>query len=493
MSQNFSQQLMNNTNPHRSSLETLMPVRFDNESIIPNGFIFIGLGTHQTSGIGMHVYSHLIPTIERENIDFQDPYIGKWNQEVIHAVGMVARFLYDHTMYIDKKKKYWSMGDSQIALSPYSFQTTTPNKKIGKTIVFRIHLNNRISYSVQIGDLIVDGFFSSKKEILVPRREKANDENLTLANSKTLHVSKSASVHTFLRISFVPPEFNDHGLIKAMLERHLMTLTSEALIKQTLASNTLSPTDFVGLMQWIYSENSKPDSDAKSILSVVRIHNKNLSSNVAFPTIHYYDALDAAFDFNLPENVLPLEYSALLTKEDMEKKLMLKRFDLKVLQNVYFENTRCAVLENPKQGPYLISLISRHFDDLSSEDADRIIRILSSTECIPTTKGMRQPKASFIPSDSLRKDLAIVSLNIKGATNDVPETESFKRSCVSENFLKKIGCRSLDIDSITATQRIGVDAQLKKFVKELLCQPTLSESDKHILRTKKSFQGKHVC
>ena len=137
ISEKFSRQpMMNNTNTYKSTLETLMPVRFDNESIIPNGFIFIGLGTHQTSGIGMHVYSHLIPTIERENIDFQDPYIGKWNQEVIHTVGMVTRFLYDHTMYTDKKKKSWSIEDSQIALSPYSFQTTTPNKKIGKKIIF---------------------------------------------------------------------------------------------------------------------------------------------------------------------------------------------------------------------------------------------------------------------------------------------------------------------------------------------------------------------
>ena len=123
---------MISTNSCRSTLETLIPVRFENELIVPDGFIFIGLGTHQTSGFGMHVSTHLIPTIERENIDFQDPYIRKWNQELVHTVGMIARLLYDQTVFIDKKKKHWSIEDSRIALSSYSFQTTAPNKQIGE-------------------------------------------------------------------------------------------------------------------------------------------------------------------------------------------------------------------------------------------------------------------------------------------------------------------------------------------------------------------------
>ncbi|CAF4939911.1 unnamed protein product [Rotaria sp. Silwood1] len=39
--------------------------------------IFIGLGTHQTTGIGMNAYSHSIPTIQRGNLNLEDPYISK--------------------------------------------------------------------------------------------------------------------------------------------------------------------------------------------------------------------------------------------------------------------------------------------------------------------------------------------------------------------------------------------------------------------------------
>jgi hypothetical protein len=37
----------------------------------PKGRVFVGLATHQTLGCRFHIHAQLIPTIERENIDFQ--------------------------------------------------------------------------------------------------------------------------------------------------------------------------------------------------------------------------------------------------------------------------------------------------------------------------------------------------------------------------------------------------------------------------------------
>lgn len=101
-----------------------MPLKFSNDEIHPSGLIFIGLGTHQTTGIGMHVYSHLIPTIERENLDLQDPYISKWNRELLLSVGQIARFVFDQLMMDNKQ--------FESILASYSFQTSVPNNEIGK-------------------------------------------------------------------------------------------------------------------------------------------------------------------------------------------------------------------------------------------------------------------------------------------------------------------------------------------------------------------------
>ena len=37
-------------------------------------------------GSGFHLHAQLIPTIERENIDFQDHYLGRWNRNLMLMV-----------------------------------------------------------------------------------------------------------------------------------------------------------------------------------------------------------------------------------------------------------------------------------------------------------------------------------------------------------------------------------------------------------------------
>ena len=98
------------------------------------GHIFIGLGTHQSTGIGMHVFSHLILTIERENIDLQDPYISIWNEQLLASVGKIVRFIYDQTI-LDAvnniSQPQQSNQQLNAILSPYAFQPSAPNKDIG--------------------------------------------------------------------------------------------------------------------------------------------------------------------------------------------------------------------------------------------------------------------------------------------------------------------------------------------------------------------------
>ena len=38
---------------------------------LPAGKVFIGLSTHQTTGMACHIHCNLVPTVERENIDLQ--------------------------------------------------------------------------------------------------------------------------------------------------------------------------------------------------------------------------------------------------------------------------------------------------------------------------------------------------------------------------------------------------------------------------------------
>ncbi len=62
------------------------------------GRVFIGFATAQRTGCAFHLDTHLIPTVERENIDFQDPVISRWNEGMLQMAGQVARLVYEHRM-----------------------------------------------------------------------------------------------------------------------------------------------------------------------------------------------------------------------------------------------------------------------------------------------------------------------------------------------------------------------------------------------------------
>jgi hypothetical protein len=111
-------------NLHTRILHSLIPLKFHDNKLIPSGKIFIGLSTNQSTGIGMHVHSQLIPTIPRENIDLQNPYIKIWNEEILISIGKIARIMYDQTI-LDTTQDYNS------TFTSYSFEPTEPEKDIG--------------------------------------------------------------------------------------------------------------------------------------------------------------------------------------------------------------------------------------------------------------------------------------------------------------------------------------------------------------------------
>lgn len=101
-----------------------------------NGHIFIGFSTQQTTGTGFHLAAQLIPTVERENIDFQDVYISNWNCNLLAAAGQVSRLYYDHIMKkiestrIQPEQEQILEREIVNLLSAHSFAQSHPSEKV---------------------------------------------------------------------------------------------------------------------------------------------------------------------------------------------------------------------------------------------------------------------------------------------------------------------------------------------------------------------------
>ena len=62
------------------------------------GRIFIGFRTSQTTGLAAHLAAPLIPTVEREAIDLQDPTLKIYNTELLEFSGMLMRLTLENSM-----------------------------------------------------------------------------------------------------------------------------------------------------------------------------------------------------------------------------------------------------------------------------------------------------------------------------------------------------------------------------------------------------------
>jgi len=63
-----------------------------------SGRIFIGFRTSQTTGFGVHLAAPLMPTVEREAIDFVDPALREFNSSLLEVAGILMRLALEHEM-----------------------------------------------------------------------------------------------------------------------------------------------------------------------------------------------------------------------------------------------------------------------------------------------------------------------------------------------------------------------------------------------------------
>ncbi|KAH6568144.1 hypothetical protein BASA50_002410 [Batrachochytrium salamandrivorans] len=104
------------------------------------GRIFIGFPTHQTTGCAVQVAGHLIPTVERESIDFVDRSLSYWNQELLYMGGLLSRIVYDDdigaidTLYnqlsLDTQSQEWLEKKAVHTMAAFTFKLSTPSPHV---------------------------------------------------------------------------------------------------------------------------------------------------------------------------------------------------------------------------------------------------------------------------------------------------------------------------------------------------------------------------
>ncbi|CAG8487754.1 11107_t:CDS:2 [Dentiscutata heterogama] len=106
------------------------------------GNIFIGFRTHQTTSYSVNLAARVIPTVERESIDFAEKTLSVYNTEMLCSMGELCRVLYEYEMNQISQLYQHKSDDNQLMLEErsvrilnhFTFKQSTPDDKVGSII-----------------------------------------------------------------------------------------------------------------------------------------------------------------------------------------------------------------------------------------------------------------------------------------------------------------------------------------------------------------------
>ncbi|CAF2928774.1 unnamed protein product [Rotaria sp. Silwood2] len=293
-------------------LNSLLPLNYHENQIIPSGLVFIGLGTHQTTGLGMHIFNHLVPTVERENLDMQDPHLEKWNKEVLAAMGQVVRFIYDQLM-------------------------SCPPQWV----------------------------FASHENVLVPVKQQSLASRLTLLPSSEAFLAYSKYIHSFLSLPLVPLEISNNGLFNELKLVKLIQEVNFDVIQHTIQTRILLLNEFIELLHWLCSTEVNKNKDfIESIFSSIHFRDNDNSPVITLERIKHYDKIYPSPLLPLPSNVIPSRIASHISNENFNKHLLLIPLTFNDLLNFFFPDDQKFLLTDQNKVVYLFNLISRHWNNI---------------------------------------------------------------------------------------------------------------------------------
>ncbi|KAF5326190.1 hypothetical protein D9611_000170 [Ephemerocybe angulata] len=390
--------------------------------------VFIGHSTAQTTGIGGHMASRFIPTVERESIDFMDRNIAVWNKELLYVGGILARSAYEFELQ-DIKTTWGTLKADAIENSSQERQALI-QRSIHAMKFFTFHTSTP---SADVSQLLETAFFACSTTSnfpIVSSRGVMNCSEIRMPD---------ASLSTFVKdLPVVPQEvISDAPQMLGALQSkgHIKSITFDDVLKE-LNSRPLSTSEMVSCLQWWAQISTDYRGDRNKLATVQRTLIDAAIITTETPgkaekltllsTIKTFVNPKSIIpvDGPLPAHVLPLDVS-----KELDTKVLWPIFGWYELPVVEWLTYVCSVGDkegaqfdievSPPWAERVLSVLSRGWPSLTGQDKETIVASLKDKTCIPTSGGMKSPEQAYFASVNIFQDLPIVTLpsgnSVRGA------------------------------------------------------------------------------
>lgn len=336
-------------------------------------------------------------------------------------------------------------------------------------------------------------------------KKSPTDTKLSLIPSTQAYIANSQYVHSFLSLPLVPYELSKNGLFQALKDRDLIVEVNNELIESTIITTILLSNQFVEFLHWLSSQNNEDKQYLKRLLSIVRFRETTNSPIITLEKLKNYDNFNISPLLPLPSHVLPASVAAYLSREELQKQLSLTPLTLKEFVHYYLLKNQLHLFTKENTSTCLLSIISKHSGQLNKTEWNKLKTTLSTLTCIPTNQGMKIPNESYVPSSILSSDLPIITLNVPQNLNDEAEDEEEDSKSVAEilenpvsaEFLKRLGCRTLNVQSFVHARSSLMNTNssnshtMKTLIQHLMEErDNMSEGDFNALKQSECLRGK---
>ncbi|THU91523.1 hypothetical protein K435DRAFT_759191 [Dendrothele bispora CBS 962.96] len=451
--------------------------------------VFIGHATGQTTGIGGHMSSRFIPTVERESIDLMDRNVAIWNRELLFVGGVLARAAYELELRDVQMSWDGALSPSSSDLKP-ELRSWLIDKSIHALRFFTFHQSTP---SAEVSSLLESAFFTS------------SGNNFTLLS--TVGVRNISEIRlpdpsfSFLKqLPVVPEEVMTEArpMVTALQHRQLIKpITFDDVLKE-LRSRPLDEADLIACMEWWVKINGDGNHtrytsirtqllDAAVLtMSPGTLEEKIIPLNTIRTFLNPRNQQLAGIPPNapLPEHMLPFSISKKFSPD-----ALLTSFGFRELTLVEWLQHLCsssAISAKPEfdlnlSAPWaeqVLGVLARAWPTLADESKGQIVSILGKKTCIPTTNGLKVPAETYFANANIFHDLPVVTL---------PSGASIKSSM--ERVLTSLGVRKhVDLQIIFTRMIKTNEWTIPDLIKYLVSvQSTLSADEWQRLKLTAAF------
>ncbi|KAF3902353.1 hypothetical protein AA313_de0207389 [Arthrobotrys entomopaga] len=393
------------------------------------GKIFIGFATHQTTAIRAHFAAHsVIPTVERESIDFNARYVKEWNAEMLRMAGILARIVYFYEM--SSLRGRIQTGEGKFAAAMDAWNKVAPSV---------LHIMNMFTFvestpSPVVGQIIEEAFWQCSNVM-----EVISTKGILPSQTVRIIPKGAEEISGFLSgIPLLPPTIQTDapGFVKALRMYGFIHEFSLNDMRSELENRALTGAQMVTFLRWLAKKAINGEVSDEFVQELIRVAVAT-SSNTE--ETENPDAMGAPViladiktfvtpavlppEMPVPPTCIPFSLTKTMKREELQA-LGWKELDL-VEWAVYLASpqtlAQIAIEHNITLSPLFAAqvhaILAKPWKKFVPADKNAIATVLKAVSCVPTTKSMRKPGEAYFPTVKIFKDLPIIQ-SMSGVKED---------------------------------------------------------------------------